>query len=68
MNVAEWSEVSWMISSRCSNKSCVEVGRMPDGSVAVRDTKDRGRPPHVYTSQEWADFVAGVKAGEFDLG
>jgi hypothetical protein len=39
-----------------------------DGTVLVRDTKDRGRGPvQRYTSDEWRAFVAGVRSGEFDL-
>jgi hypothetical protein len=52
-------------SSFCSGGSCVEVAALEDGWISVRDTKDRGKPPHMYTREEWADFVRGVKAGEF---
>lgn len=45
---------------------CVEVAFLPRGDVAVRDTKDRTLAPHRYTAAEWAAFVAGVRAGEFD--
>ena len=46
---------------------CVEVAAMPDGGVQVRDTKDRHGGTQTYTDHEWECFVAGVKAGEFDL-
>lgn len=46
---------------------CVEVAPLPDGGVALRDTKDRSKEAHVYTGREWAAFLAGVKAGEFDF-
>ena len=55
------------ISSFCSFGGCVEVGRSPDGAVLVRDTKDRAQQPLAFSDEEWAAFVAGVKAGEFDL-
>lgn len=45
---------------------CVEVAFLPDGGVAIRDTKDRSVAPHRYTAAEWDAFVAGVRAGEFD--
>jgi len=38
-----------------------------DGSVAVRDSKDRQGPALQYTSSGWEAFLAGVKSGEFDL-
>jgi hypothetical protein len=47
--------------------NCVEVGRLTDGRVAVRDTKDRSKAPHIYTAAEWDAFLLGAKAGEFDL-
>jgi len=53
-------------SSRCSKGNCVEVAPRPDGGVAVRDTKDRAWTL-VFDATEWADFVAGVKDGEFDF-
>jgi Domain of unknown function (DUF397) len=45
--------------------SCVEVAPVPTG-VAVRDTKDRTRTPHVYSGSAWAELLAAVRAG--DLG
>jgi hypothetical protein len=55
------------VSSFCTSGGCVEVALLPDGQVAVRDSKDLGRPTHVYSSAEWREFIAGVKNGEFDF-
>ncbi|WP_214367346.1 DUF397 domain-containing protein [Pseudonocardia sp. H11422] len=55
-------------SSFCNFGDCVEVGRTPEGGVAVRDSKHREQQPLVFTADEWATFVAGVRNGEFDLG
>lgn len=38
-----------------------------DGAVALRDSKDPTGPVLVFTSAEWAAFLAGAKDGEFDL-
>ncbi|PZS39636.1 MAG: DUF397 domain-containing protein [Pseudonocardiales bacterium] len=54
-------------STRCGSGGCVEVAPLPDGGAAVRDAKDRTREPLTFTGQEWADFVSGVKSGEFDF-
>jgi len=35
--------------------------------VAIRDSKDTAKGAHIFSSEEWAAFVAGVKAGDFDL-
>lgn len=58
--------VTFHTSSFCGTGGCVEVASLADG-VALRDSKDRSKPAHVFTSTEWRDFVAGVKNGEFDL-
>jgi uncharacterized protein DUF397 len=54
-------------SSRCTGGGCVEVAPLPDGGAVVRNTKDRAREPLTFDKQEWADFVVGVKNGEFDF-
>jgi Domain of unknown function (DUF397) len=54
-------------SSRCNTGGCVEVAPLPDGGAVVRDTKDRTRESLIFNGQEWADFVSGVKNGEFDF-
>lgn len=55
-------------SSFCGGGDCVEVETRDGGWVAVRDSKQHGSAEHVFTPQEWASFVRGVKAGEFDFG
>lgn len=57
----------WFKSSHSGGGGCVEVAHLPEGGVAVRDTKDRSKAPHVYTRHEWESFLIGVKQGEFDL-
>lgn len=57
----------WFKSSFSGSGGCVEVAHLPEGGVAVRDTKDRSKAPHVYTGHEWEAFLSGVKQGEFDL-
>lgn len=58
--------VQFRTSSFCTSGSCVEVGLLPEGGVAVRDSKGCDTVL-VYSSAEWCDFIAGVKNGEFDL-
>lgn len=59
--------IEFRVSSFCTSGGCVEVGQLPDGVVAVRDSKDpERRRSLVFTRLEWAAFVQGVKAGEFD--
>lgn len=61
-------DLQWLTSSFCNNSSCVEVALVPgSGYVAIRDNRQTGLSHLFYTNEEWAQFVAGVKNGEFDL-
>ena len=58
---------NWVKSSLSfANGNCVEVAHLPGGGVAVRDSKDRAKAPHVYNRAEWEAFLAGARNGEFD--
>jgi hypothetical protein len=46
--------------------NCVEVATLPDGGRAVRHSKHQDGPILHFTSSEWAAFLAGAQAGEFD--
>lgn len=67
MIVEDHPTLLFRASSRCSKGACVEVAPLPDGGAVVRDSKDRTRQPLTFDSHEWADFVAGVRRGEFDF-
>jgi hypothetical protein len=57
----------WFKSSASSATGCVEIAHLPEGGVALRDSKDRAKTPHIFNSHEWQCFLIGVKNGEFDL-
>jgi hypothetical protein len=44
----------------------VEVAGLPDGSIALRNSRHPQGPALVYTRAEIAAFIAGAKDGEFD--
>ena len=46
--------------------NCVELAELPDGEVAVRNSRHPAGPTLVYTRAEIAAFIRGVRAGEFD--
>lgn len=51
----------------CSSTGCVEVDtEFRKGTVAVRDSKNPDGPQLHFTTTEWATFIDGVKAGEFN--
>jgi Domain of unknown function (DUF397) len=59
-------KLQWFKSSFSSgNGQCVECAYLPDGGIAVRDSKDRSAAELHFTADEWRAFVAGVRAGEF---
>jgi hypothetical protein len=59
--------VRWQKSS-ASNPSgnCVELAKLPDAAVAVRNSRDPNGPALVYTRAEMAAFLRGAKDGDFD--
>ena len=61
----EWRKSSFS-EEGTSDDSCIEVALLPDGGVAIRDSKNLSLRPHVYTAAEWDAFVKGVHNGEFD--
>jgi Domain of unknown function (DUF397) len=67
MSEYDISHAAWITSRACNNSACVQVAHLPGGMVALRDSKNSARPAHVFDSEEWAAFVVGVKAGEFDV-
>lgn len=61
--------IDWAKSTRSSGGgNCVEVGHTEDlAIIGVRDTKNRDGGTLAVPVAEWRNFLAGVKAGEFDL-
>jgi Domain of unknown function (DUF397) len=66
MSDFDTSGAVWITSRACNNSACVQVAHLPGGMVALRDSKDTAKAAHVFDSEEWAAFVTGVRAGEFD--
>lgn len=58
--------LGWRKSSRSGQTNCLEV-RPASGGVEVRDSKNPGGATLTFTRDEWLAFIAGAKAGEFDL-
>ena len=61
------SNAAWITSRACNNSACGQVAHLADGMVALRDSKDTTKAAHFFDGEEWAAFLTGVKAGEFDL-
>lgn len=58
----EW----WKAEASSCNGNCVEVAKLPDGGVAVRDSKDRDGAMLQFTRDEWVAFATGMASGDFD--
>ncbi|MBT8227756.1 MAG: DUF397 domain-containing protein [Dactylosporangium sp.] len=59
--------LAWQKSKR-SNPSgnCVEMAPLPNGGIAVRNSRDPNGPALVYTLDEMSAFIGGVRDGDFD--
>ncbi|TXK43153.1 DUF397 domain-containing protein [Nonomuraea sp. C10] len=54
-------ELTWKVSSRCNNGSCIAVAPLPDGGIAVRDTKQADGPILSFSRDEWSAFIGQLK-------
>ncbi len=61
----------WKKSTRSNGtggNQCVEACVSPSGVVKVRHSRNPNRLDElIFTADEWRAFLAGVKAGEFDI-
>lgn len=59
-------DVVWTRATSCESNACVEVAFTGD-RVQVRESRHGRYGQRLnFTTAEWAAFVGGVKAGEFD--
>jgi hypothetical protein len=67
MPAGELQGVTWQKSGR-SNPSgnCVECAALPNGGVAVRNSRHPEGPALIYTPAEIEAFILGVRDGDFD--
>lgn len=59
MDSLTWVKSSY---SGAQGDNCVEVAMLPDGSRAVRDSKDPGGPVVRFTSAQWRAFTDGLRS------
>ncbi|MFY9808998.1 MAG: DUF397 domain-containing protein [Pseudonocardiaceae bacterium] len=67
MDAPDLATAQWRISSySAANGTCVEVGTLLDGRIAVRNSNYRDAGVVLFSPAEIAAWIDGVKAGEFD--
>ncbi|MER6915109.1 DUF397 domain-containing protein [Streptomyces sp. NPDC000594] len=67
MRASELTTAAWTKSSHSNaTGNCVELAKLPDGSIALRNSRDPQGPALIYTPDEIAAFVAGARSGDFD--
>ncbi|HEX2821491.1 MAG TPA: DUF397 domain-containing protein [Streptosporangiaceae bacterium] len=67
MLATELGDVRWLKSWHSNpNGECVELAVLPDGEIAMRNSRFPAGPVLLYTQAEITAFLAGAKDGEFD--
>lgn len=67
MPALDLADVTWQKSKFSNpNGACVEVAHLPNGEIAVRNSRFPSGPALVYTKAEISAFLAGAKENEFD--
>jgi hypothetical protein len=68
MPASQLRGVRWQKSrfSGNGNNNCVEMARLPDGEVAMRNSRDPDGPALVYTRAEVEALILGAQHGDFD--
>ncbi|GGX36533.1 DUF397 domain-containing protein [Streptomyces noursei] len=67
VSAVEITGVTWL-KARASVGAgeCVEVASLPDGEVAVRNSRHPEGPALIFTKAELRAFLEGAKCAEFD--
>jgi Domain of unknown function (DUF397) len=61
LTAASWRKSTYS-DGDSDGESCVEVGLLPSGTIAVRDTKDRTRPALTYATPAWTHFLTTLRS------
>jgi hypothetical protein len=58
-------DLDWRVARLCDGGACVRVARRGD-SVLIGNTNKPEGPISEFTIDEWRQFLAGAKLGDFD--
>ncbi len=65
MPAGDLRDVQWRLVTAPQGAG-VELARLADGQVAVRNAADPGGPALIYTRAEIEAFIGGAQDGDFD--
>jgi Domain of unknown function (DUF397) len=54
-------QMIWHKSTYSGDGNCVETAKLPNGGMAVRDTKNRDGGMLTFDRLAWSEFIAAVK-------
>jgi Domain of unknown function (DUF397) len=71
MPAGELPDLQWRLAgsvggSTTEGSGGVEMARLPDGQIAVRNAADPGGPALIYTKAEIEALIGGAQDGDFD--
>jgi hypothetical protein len=69
MPAGELPDLQWRLAGSAGKDgadSGVEMARLPDGQIAVRNAADPGGPALIYTRAEIEALIGGAQDGDFD--
>ena len=58
-------DLDWRVSRTCDNGACIKVACIGE-VILIGNTGSPEGPFGEFTVEEWRNFVAGVKLGDFD--
>jgi hypothetical protein len=64
-NIPASGNIVWRISRTCDSGACVGVARRGE-AVLIGNTNNPEGPVAEFTTDEWREFLAGLKLGDFD--
>ena len=65
MPAGDLPDVQWRLAGG-GEGSGVEMAKLPDGQIAVRNSADRDGPALIYTRAEIEALIGGAQDGDFD--
>ena len=66
MPAGDLPDLTWRLAGRTPDNAGVEMARLPDGQIAVRNAADPAGPALIYTRAEIEALIGGAQDGDFD--